>query len=215
MRLVKFGFIKRSLYLQNSTPKYSSMQISPLKKYRRLRNLTQAELAELSGISIKTIQRIESGISNGSPYTLKTLARTLDIDSFALQGENGRTEFLNQNIDTLKLLNLSALAVLILPLTNLIFPLIVFLTHQNNVQVNKKGRKILSFHILWIFITLVFMFVGYAFLWVTYPSVRGAQVPAYVPIYLVSMVVNIYFTIRTAIQINENKAILNFVPNLL
>lgn len=35
-----------------------------LKKYRELQNLTQKELAELSGVSISTISKLESGVLN-------------------------------------------------------------------------------------------------------------------------------------------------------
>ena len=44
-----------------------------LKHYRRLHNLSQEGLAESSGISIRTIQRIEKGESVGSAYTLNAL----------------------------------------------------------------------------------------------------------------------------------------------
>mgnify|MGYP003598873837 CR=1 FL=1 len=41
-------------------------------------NLTQEELAEKSGISVRTIQRIESG-TKPKGYTLKALAAALGI----------------------------------------------------------------------------------------------------------------------------------------
>ena len=52
--------------------------MSNLKKIREQKNLTQEELAELSGISVRTIQRIESGTSPKG-FTLKTLAKSLQI----------------------------------------------------------------------------------------------------------------------------------------
>ena len=52
--------------------------MSELKKIRERQNLTQEELAEKSGISVRTIQRIEAG-TNPKGYTLKTLASSLDV----------------------------------------------------------------------------------------------------------------------------------------
>jgi len=52
--------------------------MSELKKIREEKNLTQEELAEKSGLSVRTIQRIEAG-TEPKGYTLKTLAATLEI----------------------------------------------------------------------------------------------------------------------------------------
>lgn len=52
--------------------------MSELKKIREEMNLTQEELAEKSGISVRTIQRIESG-TKPKGYTLKALAAALGI----------------------------------------------------------------------------------------------------------------------------------------
>ncbi|MDF2831166.1 helix-turn-helix transcriptional regulator [Chryseobacterium indoltheticum] len=50
--------------------------MSELKKIRETKNITQEELAEKSGISVRTIQRIEAGtIPKG--YTLKLWQKVL------------------------------------------------------------------------------------------------------------------------------------------
>jgi transcriptional regulator with XRE-family HTH domain len=53
--------------------------MSKLKKIREKFNLTQQELSEKSGISVRTIQRIESG-TDPKGQTLKILARTLAVN---------------------------------------------------------------------------------------------------------------------------------------
>lgn len=50
-----------------------------IKEARMARGYTQKELAELSGISIRSIQRIENGVLEARSYTLKTLCSILDI----------------------------------------------------------------------------------------------------------------------------------------
>lgn len=50
-----------------------------IKETRMAKGYTQKELAELSGISIRSIQRIENGVLEARSYTLKTLCGILDI----------------------------------------------------------------------------------------------------------------------------------------
>ncbi len=50
-----------------------------IREARMARGYTQKELAELSGISIRSIQRIENGVLEARSYTLKTLCSILDI----------------------------------------------------------------------------------------------------------------------------------------
>lgn len=58
--------------------------MSKLKKLRELQNLTQEELSEKSGISVRTIQRVETG-KDPKGYTLRTLAKALEVEESQLQ----------------------------------------------------------------------------------------------------------------------------------
>lgn len=51
-----------------------------LRKLRKSKGLTQAELANDLGIEISQISRIERGIINTSVYTIYRISRILDID---------------------------------------------------------------------------------------------------------------------------------------
>lgn len=57
-----------------------------LKQLRIGRHLSQDQLAEMSGLNVRTIQRIESG-QNASLETLKCLAAALDVDIETLNQE--------------------------------------------------------------------------------------------------------------------------------
>ena len=50
-----------------------------LKQLRLSRHLAQAQLATMSGLNVRTIQRIESG-ANASTESMKCLAAALDVD---------------------------------------------------------------------------------------------------------------------------------------
>lgn len=63
---------------------------SRLKSKRTEIGMTQAQLAEASGVNIRQIQRVESGKSSESNMTAKNLlaiADALDIDLHSLLGE--------------------------------------------------------------------------------------------------------------------------------
>ncbi len=53
---------------------------------RKKKGLTQEQLAELTNITVRTIQRLESGESVPRPYTLKAIAAALDTTFEALTG---------------------------------------------------------------------------------------------------------------------------------
>jgi transcriptional regulator with XRE-family HTH domain len=57
-----------------------------IKKLRLQKGWSQAELAEFSGLSIRTIQRIENG-ENPGLETLKSLAAVFDMDVSEIQKE--------------------------------------------------------------------------------------------------------------------------------
>lgn len=61
--------------MQNSL-KYLGCNI---KKYRKARNLTQAELAEKSDIDFKYLSRLETGLALPSLKTLESIAQVLKI----------------------------------------------------------------------------------------------------------------------------------------
>lgn len=62
-----------------------------LKQLRLSRLLSQEQLAQMSGLSVRTIQRIESG-HNPSNETLKCLAAVLEVDVQTLTQEHFRME---------------------------------------------------------------------------------------------------------------------------
>lgn len=112
-----------------------------VQQLRKEKNLTQTELAEKSGLSLRTIQRIEAGnIPKG--FTLKTLVKTFEIEPEKLISAKEITK-----IDRVKLINLSSLMGLIIPFGGVIFPLI--LTNKTSDQKNKElGKNIVSVQII-------------------------------------------------------------------
>ncbi len=110
--------------------------------FREKLHLTQEELAEKSGISVRTIQRIEAGtIPKG--FTLKTLAKTLHVSENDLL-ENGQIAD-KVDITWLKLINLSSLPFTFIPPANIIIPLLLMTAKK---QFNPLTKQIVSVQIL-------------------------------------------------------------------
>lgn len=124
-----------------------------VKFLREEKSMTQNELAEKSGLSLRTIQRIEAGnILKG--FTLKTIAEALETNP-----ENLIIKKENIQVERAKLINLSVLSGLIIPFGSVIFPLV--LTYKTQDATNKEiGKQIVSLQIVLSLILSVLMIVS-------------------------------------------------------
>lgn len=139
--------------------------MSKLKKNREKLNLTQEELSDTSGISIRTIQRIESG-NEPKGQTLKILAKTLGIkENELLEKEEAQIE---TNSTLIKIINLSSLPFTIIPPANIIIPLVIMFAKK---QFNPLVKQIVSIQILWlIFAVIIFMLSSFMKNWFSLES---------------------------------------------
>lgn len=117
--------------------------MSKLLTIRQKLNLTQEELFERSGISVRTIQRIEAG-SSPQGYTLKALAKGLGISEDDLL-ESKQTVILDDTT-WLKWINISALPFIIFPPLNIIAPLVIMLVKK---QFTPMTKQLLTIQIVW------------------------------------------------------------------
>ncbi len=185
-------------------------KLNTLKAYRKVKNYTQEELAKHSGISIRTIQRIEKGLTTGSSHTIKALAKALNIESSDLiitKQENA----INDDYQKVKLINFSILSVLLIPFGNIILPTILFILNKSNKHVNNLGRRILSIQIL-----ITFILSGIAISLFFIIGRGNGAIPRPVPIiYFLYSTVNILIVIHTSLAIDKKKKILKFFPNIV
>ena len=74
-----------------------------LKELRISRHFSQEQLAQMSGLNVRTIQRIESG-KNASLESLKCIASALDVDITTLNQEKYMIDKKSNNWENLPLL---------------------------------------------------------------------------------------------------------------
>ena len=180
-----------------------------IRETRERKGLTIEDLAENASVSAKTIQRLETGKTGGRAFTLKSIAHALDIPlemltDFHTTKESLETVPASKNIDFLKKMNLSALVVLILPLTNLIIPTILFSRAKKDAVIKEIGSKILSFHLIWLIATSVALLIApfaRRLFHITLVTEFGSILFTYVLFWLI----NIFVILRIGYQLNEKR----------
>ncbi len=185
--------------------------MSELKKIREKQNLTQEELAEKSGLSVRTIQRIEAG-TEPKGYTLKTLASSLGVSEKDLLTPIILTEVVvenpiveepvlpieNETIENLtliKIINLSSLPLCWFPIANFLPPLLIMLISK---QKSPLVKQIISLQIILaviapiIFMLVVILKLGKASVMVTMIALT---------------LVNIFIILRNAYQLDKKQSL--------
>ncbi len=170
--------------------------MSKLLALRQKLNLTQEELFEKTGISVRTIQRIEAGtIPKG--YTLKALAKGLGVS----EGDLSEKEEAISPEDTkwLKLINLSALPFMFVPPLNIVAPLFVMYMKK---QFTPVTRRIVTIQIVWTLMAVV-LFLTVIILndWFAVRSKYMMLIP------VAWLILNIFIILRNAAEIDKNKTL--------
>ncbi len=165
---------------------------SKVKLLREDKNLTQTELAEKSGLSLRTIQRIESGnIPKG--FTLKAIAQTLEIEPENLFSKEEE----NIQIDRAKLINFSALAGLIIPFGGIIFPAI--LTYRTQDSVNRElGKSVIGVQIILAFVISVLLILS--------PFIQhwfSIRFPLFLVPLMAFLILKLWIVIKNGISLNQ------------
>jgi transcriptional regulator with XRE-family HTH domain len=187
--------------------------MSELKKIREEKNLTQEELAEKSGLSVRTIQRIEAG-TEPKGYTLRTLALSLEIsEKDLLIAEISNEEIKVEdpilmiekeevfNSTLIKMINLSSLPLAWFPIANFLPPLLIMLCTEEKSQIVKQ---IISLQIFLAIISpIIFMLIALLKL--------GSESVMMTMVFLV--LANVYIILRNAFEIDKKQKLryrLNF-----
>jgi transcriptional regulator with XRE-family HTH domain len=163
--------------------------MSKLVEHRERLNLTQEELSKKSGISVRTIQRIESGI-DPKGFTLKALTKTLNINE--LIENNAQSQESNSSL--VNIINLSSLIVVFIPIASFVLPLIIALIKK---QLNSLTRQIITIQILWSFIMITIYLIGS----IVFVDELGRDIG--VGILLLLVFVNVFIILRNSIKLNK------------
>lgn len=177
-----------------------------VKDLRIKKGLSQEELADKTGLSLRTIQRIEHGESVPRGDTLKRLSIALQVTPDDLIDWQ-----VQEDKNVVKILSLSQLGFLAFPLLGIIIPLAIWILKKDKTKyVDSVGKSILNFQITWtivLFALYVFFIANMIFhLWI---------IPW--PMFSVLLIIgglyayNIIMIIRNTILVNKIKRV-KYIP---
>lgn len=186
--------------------------VSILKSIREQEGYTQADLATKTGLSLRTIQRLENTNKVPKGYTLNALAEEFNMEPSTLQAKYLTVKrSRDSEITTIKMINLSVLSFLGIPFGNLIFPIIIWRNNRDSQLVDELGRRVVNFQILFTLLLCLLL--------ILLPFTVAKLLPG-IPIMLIALLVaylfNIAVIIRTAIKIqHQDFDFLNFPFRLI
>ncbi|MEP7254990.1 MAG: helix-turn-helix domain-containing protein [Ferruginibacter sp.] len=136
-----------------------------IKELRLRSGMSQDVLAEISQLSLRTIQRIENGETEPRGDSLKRISKALHVPVEELV-DSIKREFqgyaLKEDKGILLLLNISVFGFLIFPLLGIVFPMILWYLFKDKFRgVYETGRKIFKSQVYWcgiLFIVYLYVF---------------------------------------------------------
>jgi uncharacterized Tic20 family protein len=176
-----------------------------ISKIRKQKGMSQEELSDLSKINLRTLQRIEKDENQPSGNTLRLICETLQINieeiiNYGKEEDNTYLIFLH----------LSIISALIIPLGNIVSPLILWLNKRRNIiNVDIQGKNILNFQIFFTIVNFVQLVLG------AYGKISHSYNAAFFLYnYFILIAVNFIYAVYVAVKINKNE-IKKFYPNLI
>ena len=180
-----------------------------IKEIRKRKGLSQEELAEASKVNLRTIQRIENNESEPRGKTLNLICNVLDINTEELFEYGKHTDK-----DYLIYFHLSVLSGLVIPIGNIIVPLILWMNQKDKIIGLKEiGANLLNFQIFWTFFAFAALIIG-VLLKITHLEFGPGNFILSLYTWGFLYILNIILPILFAIKI-RNGSIGNFYPRIL
>tara|TARA_R110002050_G_C8749065_1_gene498732 strand:+ start:155 stop:736 length:582 start_codon:yes stop_codon:yes gene_type:complete len=118
---------------------------------RKSKGYTQEDLAEKAKVNLRTIQRIENDENKPSGNTLKLICEALDtLPEKIIDYEK------KEDLKLLVLMHLSVITYLVIPIGNILIPLIFWVSKKDKIiKLDEKGTRLLNFQIIWTILTTI------------------------------------------------------------
>lgn len=162
-----------------------------IREIRKRKGLSQEELAESSKVNLRTIQRIENNENEPRGKTLHSICGVLDInaeDILDYGKETDRTYLIY--------LHLSVIAFLVIPVGNIILPLILWLNKRDKIiGLKEVGTNLLNFQIIWSILSF-FTLMTFALLKIMHYGFYEFIFLMFVALYVVNIILPVMFAVK-------------------
>lgn len=162
------------------------------------KGLSQEELAEQTGLSLRTIQRIENNETDPRGDSLKRLAQALQTtpdEMIEWRVEEDRSYMV--------MVALGACAFVVFPLLGILISMIFWILKKDKMQsIDSLGKAILNFQITW---TLAICIDVVLFLYMAFVGINKVRLSSYQPFYFFIPVFFIYLFVLIVSLINAFK----------
>jgi uncharacterized Tic20 family protein/DNA-binding transcriptional regulator YiaG len=124
-----------------------------VKELRIRKGFSQEELSEISGLGLRTIQRLENGETEPRGDSLRRLSNSLGVTPDEILDWT-----MQEDRSFLMGLNLSSLSFILFPLLGILVPLIMWISKKDKIKdINVISKDVLNFQITW----TMLLFLGF------------------------------------------------------
>ncbi len=178
-----------------------------VKEFRLKRGMSQETLAEESGLSRRTIQRIELGESNPNGDSLKRLADALQVNSDELIDWA-----IKEDARYLTFLNLSALSFIFFPLLGILIPFILWTTKKDKIKnINSNAKALINFQISW---SIMLFFIPIVlFISARLELIKGITMSTFIVVIVVLYIYNFLSITINTVRITSGKSV-HYFPKI-
>ncbi|GAB5552521.1 MAG: hypothetical protein Sapg2KO_21120 [Saprospiraceae bacterium] len=176
--------------------------------------MSQEELSAASGISVRTIQRIEKGQVKPRPYTARKLieAFNISLEEFSSSSVENSDLHLEESVKLNRFV-ISTLLVFPLPIIYLIILILIWKKGTWSIASNKICKKILSFNIIWTLFSVSLTFLTLFFIKLLGGQyVIGQLLPTPILVYLGLSCINLIVVIKIVKNASSKRT--SMIPNL-
>jgi transcriptional regulator with XRE-family HTH domain len=181
-----------------------------VKDLRNRNGMSQEMLAEESGLSLRTIQRIENGETEPTGDTLKRLSNAFNVPPDELIDWT-----IKEDQGYLKTLNLSALTFIFFPLLGILVPFIMWISKKDKLKnINTVAKDLINFELTWNIILFTIPVILNSIIYVTTGelSMRIIAFTSSVS-FLIMYILNFVFIIFNTLRIHNGKEV-NYYPKI-
>lgn len=176
-----------------------------IKELRQRKGFSQEELSEKSGLSLRTVQRIENAETEPMGDSLKKIAAALDANPDELIDWT-----IKEDSSFLKTLNLSALTFLFFPLLGILVPYMIWGSKGNKIKgINEVGKSVINFQITWN-LMLFFGFIITLVISVSEITTWRVLITSNFIFYMVMYTINILLILYNTLLIHNEKSMKYF-----